>query len=346
MNEIASSCPSSQARESSPSWSGDRIQGRGRRGVVLHFRARLTADAQRRFPFEPIARRHRGGRVSGFTLIEFVGVLALTAMLVAVIAPSTARSFQRARAEKEDRALATLAEGLVQVVRTHQRVPGAKTWIQDLALQVGWSPDQVMYVDPLKKPDQRLSSAAETISSYARVYLIHPGFTPTNVHTLDPLWTQTAQLTPEVQQTRILLLSSLKPNLPLPLQSGRAASADVFEMLWQWTLNPDTRAPPRQWPAVWAGQGAFLRMHRINLASEFKRVTFSNLEFPKSYPLIRWNGGDLQKLFQQAAVDTWCLKGTRIALYPPEGLTTPIQISHTVVEDVNFAYANGAWHYP
>lgn len=305
----------------------------GRRTVVFHFRPRFSADVHRRFPFEPIARRSRVGRAAGFTLLELIGVLALMAMLAAVLAPATARRFQRVRAEKESHALATLGNGLVRVAREKQSIPGSQSWVPELALHLGWSPDEVLYVDRQN-------------GTNTRVLLVHPGFTPGDASAAGALWSHNGGSVSTVTNARLLLLSSLRPNLSLPVTSGVAASAQSFEALWNWSLNPETRAAPMGWPASWSGQGAALRLHRINFQPEFKRVTLSNLQYPEVTPALQWNAGLLTPLTGSAVFETWCLQGTSLRLFQHQPAGGVLQLSHTVLDAVNFIYASNRWVLP
>ena len=61
--------------------------------------------------------RHPGrtcfvSRLSGFTLIEVVGVLSIIAILAAVMIPAMMKSMQRTERQNEELNLETIAEGL------------------------------------------------------------------------------------------------------------------------------------------------------------------------------------------------------------------------------------------
>src|SRR5262245_615141 len=77
----------------------------------------------------------RGG--GGFTMIEMIGVLAIIAIVAAVMLPNLARRISRTTGEKEDAALATLADGLQRYVRTYQTIPGQASWSTDVSLMTG-----------------------------------------------------------------------------------------------------------------------------------------------------------------------------------------------------------------
>lgn len=277
-------------------------------------------------------RRPRRRRAGGFTLVEVVGVLAILALLAGTFAPSLARRISRARGEKEDAALAVLAEGLVRAVRTHQRIPGPDSWVADVAGQTGLSEAQVRHVDPV-------------LGNNPRVYLVHPGFQPSTSPTSDPVWVQGAEGTASLTEARILILSSHKSTLAVPVTSGRAASPNVFAVIWNWTFDPATRMPPSGWPAEWNGNGEYLHVERINLINAFHRVTYSNAQYPDAAPEVRVGAASFT-LDDRAAGDAWFLHGTVFRLHKDADDGGDLDLSHTLVGPMNFVYADHRWAIP
>ena len=114
----------------------------------------------------------------GFTLIEMIGVVAIIAIVAAILTPNLARRISRANGEKEDQVLTVLADGLIQYTRANQSISGPNAWVTNISTQTGLPLNEVRYVNP-------------SITTNARVYLIHPSFAPTNAPGTDPLWAQT-----------------------------------------------------------------------------------------------------------------------------------------------------------
>jgi prepilin-type N-terminal cleavage/methylation domain-containing protein len=272
-------------------------------------------------------------RCPGFSLIEMIGVLAIIAIVAAIITPNLARRISRANGEKEDQVLSVLAEGLIRAVRAGQSIPGPSSWSTNISTQTGLPLNEVLYVNP-------------SFTANSRVYLIHPSFAPTNAAGADPLWTQTPAGATSVTNAKMIILSVHKPGLALPVSSGRASSAAVFDAIWDWNFDPTTKAPPAGWPASWTGNGEYLHVQRVNLLSEFNRITFSNAHYPSLYPSAQFGSAASITLNTAAAIDAWYLDGTYVRLYKDSGAGGALDLSHSIVTAMNFLYESNRWRIP
>jgi prepilin-type N-terminal cleavage/methylation domain-containing protein len=269
--------------------------------------------------------------MQGFSLIEMVGVIAIMSIAAALITPNLARRISRVNGEKEDQALAMLGDGLVRSVRTTQTIPGANSWTTNIAAQVGLSVNDVRYVNP-----------SDTAS--ARVYLIHPSFVPTNSSTAEPLWTQGNSGASSITNARLLLISTHKSNLTLPVSSGRAASAAVFDAIWDWSYNATTEAPPSGWSSTWTENGEYLHVQRVNLASLFQMATFNNAHHGTNYPYYQIGSASAAAMTTTNVLSAYYLSGTMMRLYFTNGTT--LQMTHTLSDGVNFVYESSRWRIP
>lgn len=271
----------------------------------------------------------------GFSLIEMIGVLAILTIMASTIAPNLLRRMLEATATKEEKSLQTLADGLMTHVQTWQTIPGAASWATNLATAVGLSPTDILYADPANPTGSR------------RIYMISPEFTPANG--TDPVFSSTAAGSIAPTNARIMIISCTKRGLTLPVTSGKAANSAAnrnrFNNVWNWSLNPFTKAPPTGWPAAWNGNGHHLHVQRINLASAFCRLTVSNPGFPSEIPFAQFNQGATHAFDVTNAVDAYYLRGTTIRLYrhdtPYAGApVTPDELNlvHVVQGPVNFVY--------
>ena len=268
---------------------------------------------------------------AGFTLIEMIGVVAIMAIAAAVITPNLARRISRANGEKEDQVLTTLAESLVRSVRTTQTIPGANSWTTNIAAQTGLSANDVRYVNP-----------SDTASG--RVFLFHPSFSPTNASGSDPVWTQGVGGASSVTNAKILILSTHKSSLTLPVSSGRASSAAVFDAIWDWSFNATTKAPPSGWTGNWSDNGEYLHVQRVNLSPLFQLATFSNQHHPTNYPYYQVGSATASSMSTTNVLSAYYLEGSLLRVYFTNGTT--LQMTHTMREGVNFVYESSRWHIP
>ena len=189
----------------------------------------------------------------------------------------------------------------------------------------------------------RYARPADTAT--ARVYLIHPSFFPTNASTADPLYTQTTAGAASVTNARVIILSSHKGDLTLPVSSGKASSASAFDTIWNWNFDPSTKSPPSGWAGSWTSNGEYLHVQRINLTGFFHRVTFSNAEFPTVYPSIQVGGSSLT-LNSTSAVDTFFVQGTFLKAFKDTGAGGGLDLSQSIEAAINFLYEDGSWRVP
>jgi len=269
---------------------------------------------------------------ASFSLIEMIGVLAIIVIVASIITPNLTRRISRANGDKEDDTLAILGDGLSRYVKAYQTVPGPNAWTTNIATMTGLPVKQVAYFN--------------SDTNNARVYLIHAAFVPTNAATTDPLWTQTSGGATSVTNARILIISSQKSNLPLPVSSGKASSTAAFDAIWDWNFDPATKAPPSGWPAAWNGNGEYLHVQRINLAAQFYRVTFSNSQFPSAYPSVQFGSSSNVTLNSTSAIDAYYLQSTYLRLFKDSGSGGGLDLSYGVESAMNFLYESNRWRIP
>lgn len=272
----------------------------------------------------------------GFSLMEMIGVIAIMAIAAAIIMPNMAQRISRANGEKEDKILDVLGDGVMRYVQTQQTIPGANTWISSVASMTGLTINEVRRVLP-------------NDSSTARVYLIHPSFTPSSTSGgtfADPLWTQGGSGASTVTNPRILILSVHKPGLTLPVSSGKASSASAFDAIWDWVFNPATKAPPSGWSSSWNGNGEYLHVERINLTPLFHRVTISNSEYPDVVPSYSVGSGSRTDFDSAAAIDAYFLANSLLRFYKDDDNDNSLDISHSLASTANFIYEGSQWRVP
>lgn len=265
-------------------------------------------------------------------MIEMLGVIAIMAIIAAVLLPNIARRISRTNGDKEDQALSVLADGLMRYVQANQAVPGSSSWYSNIATYTGLNVNEVQRVDP-------------DDSSSTRVYLINPSFSPGSPSS-SPVWTQTSTGAVSTANATVMIISTHKSSLTLPVSSGAASSQSAFDNIWNWNYDASTKSPPSGWASPWTGNGEFLHVKRINFTPLFQRVTFSNTDYPTNYPQRQVGTASATTLNSAAAIDAYYLMGTALKLYKASGAGSTLDISHTLQNGVNFLYESNRWRIP
>lgn len=272
----------------------------------------------------------------GFTLIEMIGVVALVAIMAAIITPNLARKISSSAGEKEERLLDVLGDGLVRYVKAYQIIPGTNSWATNVAGMLGLSPNEVRRVNPVD-------------AASARVYLVNFAFQPSTVSGggfADPVWTQPASGASTVTSPRIMIISSHKSSLSLPVASGRATSQAVFDAIWDWNYDPATKDPPTGWPSGWNDNGEYLHVERINLMPLFQRVTLTNLEYPDIFPYYQVGAGAMTVFNSVMTTNVFFIEGALLRFYKDDASGNDLDISFSLNDTANFIYDADSWRMP
>lgn len=218
----------------------------------------------------------------------------------ATFGPSLISQWVIRQRDREDARLEEIRSGLLRSIERTQVIPGPAEWVAAVEAETRLNRTEVEHVFP--------ECAAN--SPTRRVLLLDPGLGATTL----PYTQSVASLVgPSAEllgsSARMLLVSSAKKGLPLPLTSGLASEAD-FEALWEGAGRGTTNAVPADWPANWSGNGAFLHVARITLANLFHDIDLENLGLGlDQVPLLRVEG----------AVHIPLLKGTLLRIHDLSG---------------------------
>jgi hypothetical protein len=210
-------------------------------------------------------RRRKGGYSTlGLALVLF-GLVIVGVML----APNLVLKINARKRDHESERLALIREGLVTAMQRAQVVPAAAGWSMATAGALGMDQTEVEQTWP--------DFASDT--NIRRILLIDPGL---GANTLPFTQTVAGVSGPATNllgaSSRLMLVSNTKRSLTMPVTNGIPTLA-AFDAIWNWVYHPSTKAPPSGWPASWNGNGDWLHVERINLASLFHRVTLENLQY-------------------------------------------------------------------
>lgn len=254
---------------------------------------------------------------AGFTLIEFIGVLAILAIVASLVATSLVGRLKRATRESDSTSVATMTDALrTRILRT-QFIPAPADIPQAIA-------------DELSLP---LSKVQSSLAGFERVFLVDPALqigSPTSgVRTLP--FQQTVRGSVQPVSPRFMFISSLASAIPV---SGPASSA-TFTSLWSNTSG----TIPTGW-TTWKGESEDLRFGRLDFRSLFHRVVFNNLDPVNSATYSITAPTNAFSISTGQRVETWFLATSALNLHFTDGT---LQTREFVRADTSFVFENGRW---
>jgi type II secretory pathway pseudopilin PulG len=186
-----------------------------------------------------------------YTLIEIIGVLAILAIIVSILAPYLFKRITEAHINQETQLMAAFEKAFKDNVSRNRRIPDHTGWATIVANELGMSVFDTT-----------------NIFKNQRIFLIDPQFRiGPNLTGLPYIQGTNGSLQP--QSPRVMIVSSLGP--PLPEPGGISAN---FNAIWN---TPDGQIPS-VWQSSWKGKGEFLIIRRIGMDSLFKFVIINNLD--------------------------------------------------------------------
>lgn len=266
-------------------------------------------------PSSPTSPQPVAGSRRGFSMIEMLGMMAIVSLLAMAVVPMLMTELDRVAVQQEDTTLKRLGEGLEKYVVRNQIIPDHTTWAAAISAALGDSTDRVL----------------TNSRGLSRVLIIDPTFGVGTNGTTRPPFTQTALGSTAVTNPRYVIVSSMGQNLPASLTSGFAASAADFEALW----NAGDGAIPSGW--TWNGNGADLRIQRINLTPLFHQVTLNNsTALAAKYSV----NSSTPTTLPAATYTCYLLAGSVLGLH---GVDASVQSKEMVSRPFSFAFEDSLW---
>lgn len=254
-------------------------------------------------------------KACGWSLIELVGVLAVIAILTAAIVPPLLRQLAETFRSNEARFLQQMADALKRSIIRQHFIPDHNGIAEAIAQELGITVNKVRFVR----------------DGPERVFWIDPDLAVgPNGGGLPYLQTWQGSIQPV--SPRILIISSLSRPLPENVVSGVAPSASAFASVWDAAENQ----VPADW--TWSGDGADLKIQRLDMTPLFVRVSLHN----SSLSPARFKVGDESTLRSiETDLFTHYLAGTRLGLY---GSDDTLQTTEIIYEDSVYTFFyNGVW---
>lgn len=246
---------------------------------------------------------------SAFTLIEFIAVLAVVAILAAIIFPVVIRRTDRAAWIKEVNDMTAISNALVLQISRTFTIPGATNWAQSAA---DWAARPV-------------SQILTNNRGFARLFLYESGgWLAGNVP-----YTQGSTGTVAAANVRIVIVSTIAEALPY---TNGAIDTASFNSIW----NVAQSAKPSFF-STWTGRGEDLVIQRLNLDSLFHRLVLLNRDPTPSPAAYSINSTNTRLLTNWTS--SYYLDGTVVGLC---SYTLPMY-RFVLGGDVSYAFDAGMW---
>ncbi len=258
------------------------------------------------------------GSARAFTLIEFLGVLAVIAILAGLLFPVVVRRVDIAAVNAEGANLDSLSNALVLQVFRSNSIPSEAAWFQAMGNWLSYPP----------------ASITNNARRYARAYLVDTnGWLGANLPATG-YYSQPATGTVISTSARILLVSSL--SAALPVATGRPSMAS-FNNIW----NTTPKTIPSTWPTTWRGRGDDLLIQRINLQPLFNKLVLVNRDTNNAAAYVL--AGRTNLVTSHSISNAWYINGTVVGLGSTNSGSTRLQTSYVLDRNLGYVFENGYW---
>lgn len=264
--------------------------------------------------WRPIAKAT--SRLAGFTVLEFVAMLAVLAILATAVSTHVFNRLRDEARKAEQASLREMARAFKVHVRETRRIPALEEIPEFIALEL----------------EQPVAKVLQTANGQERVFLYDPNFKVGPTGEDGPPYEQTADGSVEPQNARLLIVSRLDGPVPETLD---------FEQLWE--LEPGAL------PAGVVGDPEDFFFQRIDLKRLFHRVVLASTDPTRDGPYdfnTTTDEGEPEVRLVPALgrTEVWLIEGTPITFYSvAEDLTSTLQAREFVREDTSYVFERGLW---
>jgi prepilin-type N-terminal cleavage/methylation domain-containing protein len=245
---------------------------------------------------------------AGFTLIEFIGVLAVIAIIACAVVASVIRRIDQATRDRETQDLSTLAQGLVQATKVDKRIPAVTGIPAVIANYRGLA----------------LSQVTTNARRFGRVIVVKSDISGNDLQSTAYVQSNTVPTT-RPTSVRVMFLSTLaQPALP-------SVSSSDFDSIWN---TPEGVVPS----ALGTRDVYDLKIQRLDFANRFHRVHLQNKDVNPA--LYTFNTNSYSTVPIGSIRTVYVLEESALNLY---GSATNLQLREILIEDNSFVYQNGSW---
>jgi len=213
-----------------------------------------------------------------FSLVELIGVLAVTAILAGVLVPALIRQMDRIAGDQESAALKSFSDSLQQSIMRKRYVPSATDWATNIATELGVDVSNVT-TNARRQPRFFLVDPALRIgNSSSGLPYTQANWVTTNLS--GSLCTNNSALVPALSP-RVMMLSSIGRVVPGSITNGIPSSAN-FNAIWDWSdaggALPATSFAWTGWP-----HSDDLKVQRVSLSPLFVRLLLTTNISDRAY---------------------------------------------------------------
>jgi prepilin-type N-terminal cleavage/methylation domain-containing protein len=263
--------------------------------------------------------RQRTASARGFSLIEFIGVLTILALIAAAAGPTLIKRVDYAAKTAEKDVLTSLTNALVTGCLANNVIPAAANMPATIAQALNSNSSQVL----------------TNARGFARLFISDPNLSISGAGL--PYTQGAAGASTLPSNARAVVISTIAKALP-----AIAPNAAQFAEIWN--------APADTIPGVlssWGGRGEDLQIERVNFLPMFCKVLLKNVDSGTNavpnrahYQLQDYGIVYVQPGQQFSA---YYLDGTLLTLYRSGGTTTDGDTREIVHSDISFLYQNHKW---
>jgi len=273
----------------------------------------------------PLVTRHsplskRAGLSSGFSLIEFIGVMAVLAILASAMAPLVVRQSDKSVLANEVAQVSAISNALSMDVIRNRAVPDETTWANVAA---NWT----------MRPAAQISRNPRR---FDRAYLIDSSGWLGGYAAGSP-YSQAGSasgLSSRPTTARAMIVSTIATGLPVA--SGRPASAAFNDI---WITQP--LAKPSTW-TTWGGSGADLVIQRITLDPLFHHLVLGNRDASTdpAFTIDSTSSANAVAVVNNGVgQDAYYLDGTVVGLW----VAGTLKNQFILTSDISFNFNGGMW---
>ena len=285
-----------------------------------------TASAPLHYSITPLLRSRKFPRA--FSLIELIGVLAVTAILAAVMVPALIRQMDRIAGEQENVALKSVSDALQQSILRNRYIPSESDWTANIATELGVDVANVA-TNSRRQPRFLLIDPALSIGTNSSPL----PYNQTNWVSGSVVTNNAGVIVPPLSP-RLLILSSISRTFPTNVVSG-VASPTNFNAIWD--RNDAGNALPAT-SFAWTGwpDGDDLKIQRVNLSPLFVHLVLTtNVSETAYYSINSTNTSDKYNV-PTPGRDGYFIKNSVLVLYVVG--RTNIDSQQILTRDTSFVY--------